>query len=294
LPPTAHAQVFGEAARTEFFGGLGVRAFYGRINKTRLLLDGDEVRDSQNMNVFVNVVPVALVYGVRPGLSLITILPTLSRTIDRTVSGQHFAERDVGLGDMSVFAKYRFYKKDAFLQSRQLAVQIGVKFPTGADDATDHDGRRLPPPLQLGSGAFDASGVLLFTEARNRLIVSGDVGYTLTTEANNFEFGNVFKYDAAVKFRFHPATFSDDNAPKQHFIFVELNGIVRERSTFSGRTLANSGGHQLFLSPGAQIFLWENFLLETGIQIPILQNLNGVQLGTDFNFRTGLRWILSP
>ena len=37
------AQVFGEAARTEFFGGLGVRVFYGRINNTRLLSDGESI-----------------------------------------------------------------------------------------------------------------------------------------------------------------------------------------------------------------------------------------------------------
>lgn len=294
LPHSVLAQVFGEAARTEFFGGLGVRAFYSRVNKTRLLLAGEEIQDPQNMDVFVNLAPVALVFGARPGLSLIAILPTISRTFERTLGGQRVSEHDFGIGDMSLLVKYRFYKKDGFLQSRQLALQVGLKLPTGADDLTSSDGNRLPQPLQLGSGSVDPSAVLVFTQARNRLIVSGDVGYLLTTEANNFENGNVFKYDAAVKFRFHPIRFSDENANKQHFIFLELNGVVRQRSSAAGREIANSGGHELFLAPGAQIFLWENFLLEAGVQIPILQNLSGAQLGTDFSLRTGLRWILSP
>jgi len=55
LPLNAKAQVFGEAARTEFFGGFGVRLFYGRINKTDLLINGDEISDLNAPKVFVKI-----------------------------------------------------------------------------------------------------------------------------------------------------------------------------------------------------------------------------------------------
>ncbi len=122
LPLNAKAQVFGEAARTEFFAGFGVRLFYGRINKTDLLINGDEISDLNAPKVFVNMVPVAVVYGAMPKLSLIAVVPTITRTFERTVNGQRVSETDFGVGDMTLFAKYRFYKKDAFLKSRQVAL----------------------------------------------------------------------------------------------------------------------------------------------------------------------------
>ena len=198
------------------------------------------------------------------------------------------------LGDVTLFAKYRFYKKDAFLKSRQGALQFGLKLPSGVEDLKDDQANRLPQPLQLGSGSLDYRFILTFIEARNRLIFSGDLGYNFNTEANNFEFGDVFNYDFAAKFRFHPAKFTDSSSLKQHFVFLEINGIVSQKSRVSGNRIGDSGGHQIFLAPGFQFFLFENFLFEAGVQIPVLQDLNGTQLGTDFNLRTGLRWILSP
>jgi len=233
LSLNAQAQIFGEAARTEFFGGFGVRVFYGRINKTDLLMNGDEISAPNATKVFVNVVPVAVVYGAMPKLSLIAVFPTITRTFKRTVNGQRVSETDFGIGDITVFAKYRFYKKDAFLKSRQVALQIGMKLPSGKDDLKDDQGNRLPQPLQLGSGSLDYRFILTFIEARNRLILSGDLGYNFNTEANNFEFGDVFNYDFAAKFRFHPAKFTDSSSLKQHFVFLEINGIVSPRSRVS-------------------------------------------------------------
>ena len=127
---SADAQVFGEAARTEFFGGFGVRTFYSRINHTQLLFNGTKISDPNAPQVFVNQTPVAIVYGARPKLSLIAVMPMVRRTRDSASGGQRISETDFGLGDITFFAKYRFYKKDVFLASRQFALQFGVKLPT--------------------------------------------------------------------------------------------------------------------------------------------------------------------
>lgn len=294
LPLVAQAQVFGEAARTEFFGGVGFRVFYGRINKTQLLMNGEEISAPNSPKVFVNVVPVAVVYGAIPRFSFIAVFPTITRTVERPVSGQRVSDTDFGLGDIALFAKYRFFKKDYYLNSRQVAFQIGLKLPTGADDLKDEQGNRFPQPLQLSSGSVDYRFILLFTEARNRLVFTGDAGYNLKTEANKFEFGDVFNYDFAAKFRVHPSRYTDKYPVNDLYVFLEVNGIVSQKSKINGNDIDDSGGHQLFLSPGIQFFPLENILLEIGIQIPVLQDLNGTQLGTDFNFRTGLRWFIVP
>ncbi|NIR47468.1 MAG: hypothetical protein GWN61_14365, partial [candidate division Zixibacteria bacterium] len=155
LGSQASAQIFSESARTEFLGALGIRAFYGRINKTDFVNNDKPPVTKKDQNIFINVLPVAVVYGLNPKLSIIGIVPTIRRSLERTGSGTKQNITNYGIGDVTLFGKYRFYKKDAFLKSRQLALQLGVKMPTGADDLEDQQGNRLPPPLQLGSGSVD-------------------------------------------------------------------------------------------------------------------------------------------
>jgi len=288
------AQVFGEAARTEFFGGLGVRVFYGRINNTRLLSDGESIANPNGPRVFVNAVSVALVYGLRPGLSLIGVVPSKGRTLKRTVDGGRISETDWGVGDITLLAKYRLYKRDSFSSSRQVGIQAGLKLPTGADDLEDRQGVRFPQPLQLGTGSVDYELALTFTDFRNRLVFTGDLGYSLKTEANDFDFGDVFKYDVAVKFRLYPSRYGDNYPTHDLLLFVEVNGTVAARARSDVQTVADSGGHQIFLAPGVQFFPLENVILEAGLQLPLVDELNGIQLGSSFRFRSGLRWIVAP
>ena len=294
LSLNTYAQVFSESARTEFFGGLGIRVFYEQTNKTQLLMDGDEVNDPDAPKVFVKSVPAAVVYGANPKLSLIAVIPTVSRTSEKTDEGRRLSDTDTGIGDITVFGKYRFYKKDAFLRSRQFALQLGVKLPTGADDLNDSQGNRFPAPLQLGSGSVDYRLVLTFTEAHNRWQFFGDAGYMLRTEANDFKFGNVLNYDATAKFRVYPARYGNKFPAHDLFVFLEVNGAAVQKAESSGSKVDNSGGHEIFLAPGFQFFLLQNLIIEAGVQVPVLQNLNGTQLGTDFSFRSGFRWIFLP
>ncbi len=292
LSGEAQAQVFGQTARTEFFGGWGIRVFYSRINKTQLLIDGKAAGLPGTPEVFVNMTPVTVVYGVQPKLSLIGVFPLVSRTLERTIDQRRVSETDAGPGDIILYAKYRFYKQDRPRASRQFSAQLGVKLPTGADDRQDEQGQRFAPPLQLGTGSLDWHFVLTATEARDRWLFAGDVAYNLKTTANRFRFGDVFSYDAAVKFRLYPARFGENYTGKDLYLFLELNGLIAQKSRMAGQKLPDSGGHSIFLAPGFQFFPVRNIIFESGIQLPVWQNLNGSQLGTDFQLRSGLRWII--
>jgi hypothetical protein len=292
LSQEAEAQVFGQSARTEFFGGFGIRVFYSHISKTQFVTNGDKSSSADTPNIIINAMPVTVVYGVSSRLSLIGVFPNIGRIYEQTVDGQRISESDFGLGDLMIFTKYRFYKKNRHLGSSQIAFQIGLKLPTGANDLMDKQGNRFPPPLQLGSGSIDYRLVLSLTEVRNRLFITSDFGYNLRTEANQFEFGDIFSYDAAIKFRLFPSKYSDQYPAHDFFVFLELNGLLSQKSKIGGNEIPDSGGHQIFLAPGFQFFPFENIIFESGIQLPILENLNGTQLGTDFQFRTGIRWII--
>ena len=60
----------------------------------------------------------------------------------------------IGVGDIRLIGKYRFYREDSPLGSNQMSVIGGLELPTG-DTTKRKDGVKLPPSRQLGSGGVD-------------------------------------------------------------------------------------------------------------------------------------------
>ena len=59
---------------------------------------------------------------------------------------------------------------------------------------------------------------------------------------------------------------------------------------FGGATLGETGGWELFLSPGL-FATYRNVALRTGVQIPIAERLNGNQPTSDYRFKAELKYI---
>lgn len=69
---------------------------------------------------------------------------------------------------------------------------------------------------------------------------------------------------------------------------TELNAEFQQRARRNGEELANTGGTEVFLSPG---FIWtygRHFSLRPAVQILIHSDLNGDQAATDFRARLGI------
>ncbi len=249
LPASVGAQVFGKGARTEFITGFGFRTFASVMEMTDPSADGQA--DSP---VFRRrVTPLSIVYGARPTLSVIAVLPFVDTALAAPSSvATPDLGGDGGLGDAVFLAKWRFYKRDRGIGTFRLAVEGGVKAPTGANDLRDPSGQRLPQPLQRGSGSWDptidVTGTYVPSAGRGRWVFTGDVGGTVTTEANNFEFGDRVSYDGMVKYRIHPARYPG----RDTFLLVELNGRWHDRASANGAVVPDSGGHVIYVSPGIQ------------------------------------------
>ncbi len=64
---------------------------------------------------------------------------------------------------------------------------------------------------------------------------------------------------------------------------------VRDHADRVGGTSdPNSGGTTLLLSPGLQ-YVTRKWIVEAGVQIPVVQNLNGTALENDYILTTGIR-----
>ena len=59
-------------------------------------------------------------------------------------------------------------------------------------------------------------------------------------------------------------------------IVIEANGIFSRKNKDQNVTIQDSGGYILFISPGLQ-YVTKRFIIETSIQLPAIQRLNGQQ-----------------
>ncbi len=218
-------------------------------------------------------------------------VPFLDKEMRITRNGTRQTLSDRGFGDLTLFAKYQLLQRDAPEKTTRLTFKGGLKLPTGDHTETDSEGSLLPRGLQLGTGSVDYSAGLIFTHVADRLGINADAIYGFNGESDGFEFGDALKYDIALGYRIYPSVYETYPSPYAT-VYLELNGQLARKSRSGGQSVADSGGHTLFLSPGVQFIPLGNLIVEASLQIPVRQELNGTQLGTDVAFKGGIRWLI--
>lgn len=229
----------------------------------------------------------ALGYGVTSDLAIFGVLPWLDKEVDLTMPGGQRISRSVsGIGDAQIFARYTVFQKDMRSRNLRVAPFVGIKLPTGDDDDSDNLGR-LPQPLQLGSGSWDPFGGVIATYQTLDYQVDAQLSYKVNTEANGFEFGDEFGFDASLQYRLWPRELGG-GVPGFLYGVVETNLSHQARNQIGDAADPNSGGTRLYLSPGLQ-YVTKRWVLEGIVQLPVVQNLNGTALKDDFIVRAGFR-----
>ena len=239
-----------------------------------------------NRDVKVSGLISVLGYGVTRDFALFGMLPYLDKRLDMDTSGQRVSRSDRSFGDLTVIGRYTAYENNAPGRTFRVAPFLGVKAPTGRDDAQDGLGR-LPPPIQLGSGSWDALGGVVATYQTLAYQIDSQLSYKANREANGFRFGNVAKLDASFQYRLWPQTLGG-GVPAFLYGVLEANLVRAQKNRIGGVDDPNSGGTTLLLSPGLQ-YVTRKWILEAGVQIPVTQNLNGAALKNDYIFNAGFR-----
>ncbi len=73
---------------------------------------------------------------------------------------------------------------------------------------------------------------------------------------------------------------------------IELDGQWHDRQQQAGVTDPNSGGTQLFVSPGLRVTWSSHLSWFASVGLPLVQNLDGVQSETSFRASTGIGFSL--
>ncbi len=251
------AQVVAPAGRTMFNEGVLVRTLL-RLNTFETSRSGEDFRRLRNIY--------ALVWGVRPHLSLSLVTP-LVQTNRGGVSTS-------GTGDARVLARYDVLRRTVPGGYTRLAPELGVKLPTGGS---------------FGSGSTDGIGGLVFSRVRDPNWWIADVQLTLPGSGDErVRAGDRVRVDLAHLRRVLPRR---GMGIPMALAVVELNGESVGKARRLGSSIAETGGEQLFLSPGIEYILGRRLVLEASIPISVYSRLRGQQPKPKASVILGMRWL---
>ncbi|MBI4384450.1 MAG: transporter [Nitrospinae bacterium] len=226
-------------------------------------------------------------YGVTSDFALFGVLPYVDKSLEVTSMGERQSRDTNGLGDVTLFGRYTVFIDNIPGRTFRIAPFAGVELPTGEDDATDRFGR-LPASIQAGSGSVDPFAGVVATYQALDFQLDTSVSYKANTRANNFEFGDVAQFDASIQYRLWPSAL-ESGVPGFLYGVLEGNLIHQNKNQSNGNKDPNSGGTTLFFAPGLQ-YVTKRWIAEGGVQIPVVQDLNGTALEEDYIVRFGFRF----
>ena len=203
-------------------------------------------------------------YGVTSDLAVFGVLPYLDKELDMTTpGGQRVTRSTNGIGDARLFGRYTVFKNNFPGGNFRVAPFAGIELPTGDDDDSDSLGT-LPATLQLGSGSWDPFGGVVATYQTLDYQIDVSAGYEVNTEANDFEFGDLARFDASLQYRLWPRELSG-GLPGFLYGVLEGNLIYQGKNEIDGSEDPNSGGTTLFVDPGLQ-YVTKRWILEAIVQ----------------------------
>ncbi len=247
---------------------------------------GDTTSAGRVLNVAA--VPLVLAYGASPKLALFGVLPYVGKRMNITMAGKRIRRQTQGLGDGKFFARYTVFQEDLPGDTLRVAPFVGLKVPTGSHNQRDALGF-LPRTLQLGSASWDPFVGIAITRQTLDWEFDTATSYRVNTQASGFEFGDEVKLDASFQYRILPHSLEGGGVPAFVYAVLESNLIWNGKNSALGISDANSGGLTWNLAPGLQ-YVTDRFVLETAIQIPTVQKLNGTTLKSDWVWTAGFRW----
>ncbi|KZC16733.1 hypothetical protein RHOFW510R12_01730 [Rhodanobacter sp. FW510-R12] len=239
------------------------------------------------LDVHAGVLGNVLAYGVTSRLTLFAMAPWyLNKTLNAATPMGRMRLTASGIGDTQLFARYTLFQLDAPGRSFRIAPLAGVIAPTGSSHTVDRFGP-LPRPFQNGTGAWGGLAGVVATYQTLAWEFDAGATYQATGTHDGYQAGAVSQLDGSFQYRLWPSRLGA-GVPRFLYGVLETNLIRTDRDRTDGLDVPDSGGTQWFVSPGLQ-FVTMNYILETAVQIPIAQDMNGHALRDRYIFHIGFR-----
>jgi hypothetical protein len=264
----------------------GLTVYQGGAVTPRLYLIKQHLGD---LEVNRQLLDVSFSYTPTPRLQLEAEVP-FSRTSfdDSTSSGS-----GAGLGNVTLWGKYRFFRTVKTYGDRQAAARFGLELPTGKKTAPNESEvnalafvRQQLTPINGGlSPHFD----LAFSQAGGRVIFGGNVEAILRSERDGFRMGHEVRVNTDLEYVLLPRDYSKPG--HELFTVLETTFIHRGLGRLDGSTVPGSNSTEFYLSPGLQYAAAPQFVIEGSVQLPIIRNTGPQVLRTDYNILLGVRYL---
>lgn len=234
-------------------------------------------------------VDVSLSYTPSPHLQLEAEVP-ISRTSfhDANQSGS-----GVGLANISVWAKYRFFRQVKTYGDRQAAARFGLELPTGKKDAPSETEINVPAfvrqQLTPINGGLSPHFDLAFSQAGGRIIFGGNAEAIFRTERDGFRMGHEQRLNTDLEYVLLPRDYTKPGG--ELFLILETTFVHRGTGRLNSLAVAGSKATEYYLAPGLQYAARPQFVVEGSVQFPVVRNTGPLALQTDVNVLLGVKYL---
>jgi hypothetical protein len=281
-------------------GGLSLHIYSEYINQNEIFVgadksysgaipeDHDEMRTVNYIQVF------GLQYGISDRLALNIDVPYIHREHWHL---QHDTGQDVienwnfnGTGDVRIVGQFNLIEgKEEFKPS--ITLIGGFKLPTGVTDEKNSYGEEAEVTIQPGTGSLDEIFGINFHKTLASLpLLSGDVYSALPLNAGIlYQVMGKGKEDYKMGNSLIMFVSSEYSLSESFSVLIQINGKYAEKANpgSTGEPAENTGGKWLFVSPGISYSITNNFNVYGYIQVPVYQNVNGIQQASKYNLQAG-------
>ncbi|VAX15904.1 hypothetical protein MNBD_NITROSPINAE02-1281 [hydrothermal vent metagenome] len=172
-----------------------------------------------------------------------------------------------GIDNPDMFLQWRFWDRDSLGAKHSSAVRLAGTAPAGVSDVARNE------PTYMAGWAFGMESLKWYYTL--------DTRYQYNVEDDKGRPGDRFFADIAIGLRPHLGGLEDTDI----VYFMELNYMNEKNSEFDGANNPDSGGEYMFISPEVLISPSNRLMIRTGAQIPVYQDINGIQGPKDITYK---------
>lgn len=212
---------------------------------------------------------------------------TLGTASDGTTPGDgggQYDSKTSNVGDVKIIGRYQ-----GFTPEHNVGVTFGVKLPTGShnefgisSDPTAPGSVPIDRGLQPGTGTTDLILGAYLTDSLNQkwdYFIQG-IFQTALNSKDQYKPGNGLNLNLGLRY-------TDFSGFKPG---VQLNIRHVQRDSGANADTVSTGGTLVYLSPGVVVPINERMSVYGFVQLPIYQNVNGVQLAPRYTASVGARF----
>jgi hypothetical protein len=213
------------------------------------------------------------------------LVPLVNRFHRHTevATGEDETWRFNALGDVRVMLRRRLGSTENH-DSGEMAmsgVNFGLKLPTGKTGIVNPEGERAERTLQPGSGTPDAllgASYMQHLPMRDLSWFVQGLAQVPLNSRDDYKPGKRFTVDLGVR----------HELGERFAVLMQLNALQRGRDTGGQAEPDNTGGLFLFASPGLSYAFSRQLQLYGFVQVPIHEQIRGVQLVPRYAVAVGL------